>query len=360
MRHLHHHRVEVSLAYSDVRAGSDLPELVRAVEARGGRTVNLRVGRWPEPGDVGAARRLHRLVEQVQPDVVHAHSSKAGLLARLPLVVPRSTPSFYTPHAYYGMGERGGIATRISNGLERLLAHRSTTIDVSEDEARFGRERLGVSPERQLVILNSVQLDRFRPASAAEKAEARQSLDLPPEALVIGSVGRLSYQKDPQTLLRAVAPVVRCRPDVLVVHLGSGELAPEVADLTRTLGIDGQVRMLGYLDDPVALYRSLDAFALTPRYEANWPTAIIEALACDLPIVAATGPGTSDLASAGLSHCWTAPTGDVPGLEAAFTALVDDLAAGRSSNHRAYAEQHFDPEVTFGQVLAAYEAAVRP
>ena len=350
--------VGVSLAYSDVRGSDGLRRLVAEVQAHGGTTLNLAVGNRPSPRDLVAALKLRRLIHEVQPDIIHAHSSKAGGLSRLPFVAPRATPVFYTPHAYYGMARRAGAGPWVFDRIESVLARRGTTINISRDEAEFARARLGVPASRQRVIHNPVRTDTFRPASNEERQAARRMFDVPEGAVVIGTVGRMTFQKDPETLYRAIAPLLRRRPELFLMHLGEGELMDDLKRLAGALAIDRQVRFAGYAENPLAFYHALDALAMTSRYEAGWPIVILEALACGLPIVSSRAPGTADIDKAGLSHCWSAEAGAVAGFEAALGALLDDLPRGRPSNHRQLALARFSPDACHGAVLAAYRDAL--
>jgi glycosyltransferase involved in cell wall biosynthesis len=348
--------VQVSLAYSDVRGSEGLRRLVAEVTSSGGKTLNLAVGNKPSLNDVFAALKLHRMIVELEPDVLHGHSSKAGGLLRLPFV-SRSLPVFYTPHAYYGMAQRSGAGPWMFDRIESVLARRCTTINISRDEAAFARDRLKVPVARQRVIHNPVRTDRFRPASADEKRVARAGLGIPENALAIGTVGRMTFQKDPETLYRAIAPLLRRRPELFLLHLGEGELHDDLRSLCAALMIDRQVRFCGYSEDPVGFYHSLDAMAMTSRYEAGWPIVTLEALACDLPIVSSRAPGTADIDKAGLSHCWSADAGDIAGFEAAITRLLEDLPHQRPSNHRELTLRRFSPEACYGAVLSEYRAA---
>lgn len=348
----------VSLAYSDVRGSEGLRQLVREVEAHGGKTLNLEVGNKPGPRDVIAALKLRQLIREVRPDIIHAHSSKAGGLLRLPFVAGRSRSIFYTPHAYYGMARRAGAGPWVFDRVESALARRGTTINISRDEAEFARARLRVPESRQRVIHNPVRTDKFQPATRDAKAAARRAFGVPEGAIAIGTVGRMSFQKDPETLYRAIAPLLRSRPDLYFLHLGEGELEGELRRLATALMIEERVRFAGYAENPLVFYQALDALAMTSRYEAGWPIVILEALACGLPIVSSRAPGTADIDQAGLSHCWSAPAGDVAGFEAALTALIDDLPRERPSNHRELALTRFSPEACYGAVLGEYREAV--
>jgi glycosyltransferase involved in cell wall biosynthesis len=351
--------IQVSLAYSDVRGSEGLERLVAEVASSGGKTLNLEVGNKPSVADALAAIKLRRLIAELEPEIVHAHSSKAGGLVRLPFVTARRSSVFYTPHAYYGMASRNGAGPWVFDRIERLLARRGTTINISRDEAEFACARLGVEPDRQRVIHNPVRTDTFRPASPDERAAAREALGVPLNAVAIGTVGRMCFQKDPETLYRALAPLLRRRPDLYLLHLGEGELRDDLKSLCAALVIERQVRFCGYAENPLGFYHALDAFGITSRYEAGWPIVILEALACGLPVVSSRAPGTADIDKAGLSHCWTAAAGDIAGLEAAFATLLEDQPRARPNNHRELALGRFSPEACYGAVLNEYREAAR-
>jgi glycosyltransferase involved in cell wall biosynthesis len=350
--------VNVSLAYSDVRGSEGLRRLVAEVSSSGGKTLNLAVSNKPSLSDVFALLKLRRLIAEVRPDVVHAHSSKAGGLVRLPLVASRRTPVFYTPHAYYGMARRSGAGPWVFDRVESLLARRGTTINISKDEADFARSHLGLPAQRQRVIHNPVRTDTFRPAAPEERAAARAAIGVPLGAFAIGTVGRMCFQKDPETLYRAVAPLLRRRPDLYLLHLGEGELLDDLKSLSAALMIERQVRFCGYAENPIGFYHALDAFAMTSRYEAGWPIVLLEALACGLPVMSSRAPGTADIDKAGLSHCWTAAAGDIAGFEVAFGAMLEDQPRARPNNHRELALDRFSPEACYGAVLDQYRDAV--
>jgi glycosyltransferase involved in cell wall biosynthesis len=255
------------------------------------------------------------------------------------------------------MAQRSGAGPWIFDRIESVLARRGTTINISRDEAAFARDRLRIVASRQRVIHNPVRTDRFRPARPDEKRASRLALDLPLDAVAIGTVGRMCFQKDPETLYRALAPLLRRRPGLHLLHLGEGELAENLKRLCAALEIERQVRFCGYAEDPLGFYHALDAFAITSRYEAGWPIVTLEALACGLPIVSSRAPGTADIDKAGLSHCWTAEAGDVKGFESAIARLLDDRALERPNNHRELALRRFSPEACYGAVLSEYRSA---
>ena len=164
---------EVDLAYSDVRKSDRLAVLVEHVLAKGGRVLNLRVGNSPGPGDLRAFLALRGFVRERKPAVIHAHSSKAGGLARGLALLGVPAAYFYTPHAYYGMAGKGGVKPWFFNQVERFLGRFGTSINLSDGEVAFARETLGLGQERLRLIPNPVDTTVFRPVDSAARARLK-------------------------------------------------------------------------------------------------------------------------------------------------------------------------------------------
>ena len=172
--HQAHPEITVDYAFSSVRGSPDNEALVAAVKERGGATFDLRVSHGPEPSDWGAIRGIARLVKNFGPQVVHAHSSKAGALARGMRWLGWVPPVLYSPHGYYGMSMRGGLKERGFNAIESVLGQREWTHNISIHERDFARRVLRVPTDRALLIFSGVDLDRFSPVGAEEKARRRR------------------------------------------------------------------------------------------------------------------------------------------------------------------------------------------
>jgi glycosyltransferase involved in cell wall biosynthesis len=354
--YLHSKDVPLDLAYSDVRGSDRLKELVSRVVASGGEVVNLRVSNAPSLGDIPALLRLLECQGSRKYSVIHAHSSKAGILGKILSIVSR-TPCFYTPNAYYGMGRGAGVKTAVFNAIERIFAPVGMTINVSSDEADFARLKLGVHAERQVVIPNAVDTDHYRRGTSEERHAWRQVHGIPDEAIVIGTLGRLSFQKDPMTLYRAFLEVARDQPALYLAHVGSGELDDECRAVADSLGMKDRVIRIGYLKDTAGFYRALDAFALTSRYE-GLSFAVLEALASDLPMILSEAPGNLYFKGIGLSHLWTAPVGSVDDVAAGIRSMLAGKREGRLPNHREVAMSRFGFDACYGKILRLYERAV--
>lgn len=348
---------EVHLAFSDVRGSDQLRRLVSEIVAAGGSTLNLAVGNAPQRGDARAFGRLWSLVRRIRPDVIHAHSSKAGALVRaLPFTGVRER-IFYTPHAYYGLAGRARPKAWFFNTIERLLGRIGTTIALSEGEKEFAITSLKVPANQLRLIPNPVDAMKFRPADAATKQRLRAGLGIPANAKVLGSVGRLAFQKDPQTLYRAFAAALGREPDLWLYHLGDGELSDECSRLAVDLGIANRLIRRLYLSEPETFYQAIDALILVSRYE-GLSLAVLEALACGLPIILSEAPGNLDFVRMGLSHCWSAPVGAGESMAEAIQNWAADCPRERASNHRGMVETRFSEDVCFGALIREYENAI--
>lgn len=343
----------VHLAYSDRRGSDGLVKLVRWVESRGGRTLNLQTANRPTMADVRASLALRRLVHAVKPDVIHSHSSKAGFLARSLALIGVRAVQCYHPHAYVGMRPVPGRFDRIYNAVEALLGRMAHTIIVSEGERDFALQRLRLPPRRVHLVHNGVDLQRFAPVSSAEKARLRAALGLPGDIPVLGFLGRSSPQKDPVTLYKAFGQVAATR-EVVLFHIGHGELDGELAQLTKTSPWRDRVIRRDYLDTPADFYRAVDGFILTSRYE-GCSLAALEALACNLPVILSDVAGNHDLLDLPLTHAWRAAPGEEETFARAIDAWCDRLSEGRTPNHRQIARAHFDLTQQCSKVLGLYD-----
>lgn len=350
--------IEVDFAYSSKRGSAQLSALIQKVESNAGETLDLKTGNSPSFADLSAYRRLYAFAKRRRPSVTHAHSSKAGALARL---LPHSVSGqvFYTPHAYYGLGYSGGVKTLLFNSIERFLGPRGISIHLSPEESEFAEATLYLRPDGHVSIPNAVDFAVFREvASVEERAAIRQSLGLPEEATVIGSIGRLSYQKNPELLYRAFVRFAEQRDQtepLYLLHVGNGSATEmrEMHQLSVELGIVDQVVRPAYRSDPEIFYRAMDAFCLSSRYE-GLPFTGLEALAANLPLILTDAPGLQSFGDSGygLSHVFYGKAD-----EQSLATAMDAWFRRRTLpvNHRQSAQKHFSIPEVYGKILKLYE-----
>ncbi len=268
------------------------PTFVHAVQELGGRHVALAVrprtagdrpGR-PHPGELASGTRLlRRIVGERKPGAVHLHSSWAGLAGRLAL--RGTTPTFFQPHGW-SFDAVGGKLRPAARFWERRAARWATRIlCVSEGERARG-VAAGVEA-RWEIVPNGVSLEE-PPATPEAMTAARRALGLDRDVPVAACVGRLSPVKG-QDLLLAAWPNVRSSvPSAVLLLAGDG---PDRAGLEARAG-DG-VRLLGWPDDPAAVYDAADVVVVPSRSEGMSIT-MLEAMARGRSVVSADVGGAHD------------------------------------------------------------------
>ncbi|HEY5892029.1 MAG TPA: glycosyltransferase [Chthoniobacterales bacterium] len=353
--------VELSLAYSSIRGCPALDQLVADLQAQGARTLDLRVSNSPGPADVSALIRLRQLIQTVKPDVIHAHSSKAGALVRSLAFAGVRARYFYTPHAYFQMNGPASPKRRLFHAIERVFGRVGTSINISASEAAFARDELHIPKEQQVYVPQGVSGERFRPPhNNEEKLGLRSRFNLPADALILGTVARFSRQKDPLTLYRALATALEKVPNLHFAHLGQGELVPEVDALTQTWPAPLRERIHRHPSHnrPEEFYRALDGFSLVSLYE-GFALAGLEAAMTNLPLVISNCPGNVDLDNHGFDRLyWVSPENPAE-LADVIVRWAND-AATASCNHREVALREFSDQALFNKMLNLYQSPSKP
>jgi hypothetical protein len=178
-------------------------------------------------------------------------------------------------------------------------------------------------------------------------------MGIPPGMKVVGTVGRLDYQKAPEVVVRALAELDR--PDVFAAWVGDGPLRADVERLARELGVDDRMRFLGNRSDVPALLPGFDVFALPSRYE-GLPCAIAEAMMCGIPVIATAVNAVPEMVVAGRTGLLIPPESP-RALATAVRHLVThpEQAARRAANASARLGDTFTPRALGERVADAYE-----
>ncbi len=296
------------------------------------------------------AAELRALLRRLRPEIVHTHSSKAGVLGRWASLREGIGARVHTPHtfAFLFAGMFGAGKRALYRGVERWFAQRTQrVIAVSEDEARTIRESGVVPAERLRVVENGLDGRAF----AAALPLSRAQLGFREDAPLLFTAGLLNLAKGQDLLLEALAAPGLER--VQLALAGEGELRPQLE--TRAVALGGRVRLLGFRPDMPALMATCDVYVLPSRWE-GLPYVLLEAMAGARPFLATPVDGARELARRG--GC-----GRVAGAISA-AALADGLRAllalpGAERARlglagRACVEEHYTLEKMVERTLAVY------
>lgn len=313
-----------------------LPELVRQVSP----VMDLR-----------AVRSLQRLYGRLQPDVVHTNSSKAGIVGRLAARragVPRVV---HTVHGWPFHEHQHAAVSATWRAAERRAAPLADRLVVVADADRRKGLAAGIGrPEQYVTVRSGLELARYR-ADDHVRREVRSELGLPAGTLVVGAVNRLSPQKDPLTLLRALAAPLRELPAARLLLVGDGPLRAAVESLVRGLGLAERVVLTGLRTDVPRLLTAMDVFVSASRWE-GLPRTLLQAMATGLPVVATAADGVVDVVTDGRTGRLV-PVADADALGCAVLELLRD--PGRRAEFAARAAERL-PEFDAVRMVRDLEA----
>lgn len=235
-----------------------------------------------------------RAIRLTRPDVVHLHTgawykgARAGRFAGAHRIV-------YTEHG------REHDDPAVSRWIDRRAAALTdAVVAVSGRLARYLEQRVGIPRAKIRTIPNGVDTTKFTPAPATV---LRQSLGIPDDAVVIGSIGRLETVKAYDTLLQATA-LLRARgaSRCHVVLFGDGSQREALRAQAERLGVDDVLRLPGWTTQAVDAHRLLDVFVLPSRSEGQ-SVSLMEAMACGVvPVVSDVGANAEMLGPALRAH----------------------------------------------------------
>ncbi len=353
-------RYQATIIAGEARGGSDSDgsgdRLLRRAATEG-----LSVIRVPElvpdiapAADRAALRALTGLLASGRYAVVHTHSAKAGALGRLAAARVRVPRVVHTLHGFPFHEFQSRLRHGCYVGAERYLS-RFTDLFLAVGSAVAAEAvRRGIAPPDRVRVIDPVIEPSGIHYTRQVRDAARRLLGVPVGCRVVGTVGRLDYQKAPECLVDAIARLGRA--DLRAVWIGDGPLRGEIEARARRRGIGDRFAILGHRDDVASLLPGLDVFALPSRYE-GLPCAIAEAMTAGVPVVATAVNAVPDLVLPGETGLLVAP--QRPGqLASAIGYLLDSPAD--AARMAASARSMIGGRFSAGSLARVLEAAYQP
>lgn len=301
--------------------------------------------------DLRAVWELWRLIRKGNYDIVHTHTSKAGLVGRLAARLARVPVVIHTPHGHVFYGYFGPVITRIFVWLERWAAGFSDRVISLTAKGAQDHVDFGVAAREKFAVIHSgIDFSSYH-ASETSREAVRRELGIPADGLVIGTLGRLTAIKGQDDLVAAFAAVGIDNAWLLLV--GDGEERDALLVQARRLGVEDRLVLAGWRQDIYAVLGAMDIFAL-PSLNEGMGKALVEAMYAGLPCVATRVGGVPELLSDGVGLLVAASAPQE--LAVALRQLATDPEArrrmGEAGRHRALA---YGVEQMVAKIEALYE-----
>ncbi|MBC8392141.1 MAG: glycosyltransferase family 4 protein [Deltaproteobacteria bacterium] len=308
--------------------------------------------------DLKAFFFLLKLFITEKPDIVHTHSSKAGILGRWAAKIAGAPTIVHTTHGHVFYGHFGPLTSRFFLLIERISARFTDRMVALTEGEKNDYIAFSLTRARKIVTIHSgVDIDRFVQARIDDK-EKKKSLGLKPNSIVVGTVGWLLPIKGPMILLKAMEIVWQSNSDVQLVFVGKGDLENELRAELRRMGNQDRTLLLGWRDDIPEIMQILDIFVL-PSLNEGMGRVLVEAMAVAKPVVASRVGGIPDLVKHGKNGFLVEP-GDAEGLSQAILTLLNDELMRREfgKNGRAIAPD-FSLERMIEKIDSLYYSLIR-
>ncbi len=282
--------------------------------------------------------KLRGVVDEVNPQIIHAHDYKASFYATQ-LARRYRIPRLATAHGWTGHTAR---ERWLYYPVDKRQLSRFPGVIAVSNEIRESLVRYGANPDRVGVVLNAVQLESYRPDPRIRK-QIRSELGLSESQIVLGAAGRIEPQKRFDVLIEAFAFLHRQRPNTRLLIAGEGSQLPQIRRQIQQRGLPDVCRLLGHCADMPRTYQAFDLLVQSSDYEGT-PTVIVEAMALGIPVVATDAGGTAQLLT-DREHGLLVPRRDPAAICRAVEQTLDDPTA--TDQRRAAARRRVETEFTF-------------
>lgn len=310
--------------------------------------------------DVCALWACLRIIRSGNFDMIHTHTSKAGILGRAAARLAGARPVVHTPHGHVFYGYFGNMKTKLFIWAERRMARWTDAIVTLTDREAEEHLAAGVGRPGQFeTVFSGIRMDDPAPRRPEEVEGRRDRLGLPPGCDIVVSAGRLEPIKGHGTLIDAFPQVLSRCPDTHLVLAGEGELRAAYEKRAGELKIREKVHFLGWREDVNEILRESALFVM-PSINEGMGRAIVEAMAAGLAVVGTRVGGIPLVVEEGVSGLLVPPE-DAGALAAAIVRLLSDpaerRAMGEAGKQRA---QAFSDEAMTGRLDALYRRLLSP
>lgn len=246
------------------------------------RVIVLKMAHDIDPwADIKVEGALRRIIKQLKPNIVYAHSSKAGAFARI-ADLGLNNRIIYNPHGWAFNMQQSVKKKEMYKWVEKISAHFCDKIVCISDAEKNSAIREKICKINKLqVIYNGIDLYQVERTSPKNRVQ----LNVPNDAFVVGMVGRLSKQKAPDIFVKAAKLIKEKVPNAFFLMVGDGELRNQIESLINQYDLNSSFLITGWVDNPISYMKIMDVGVLLSRWE-GFGLVLPEYMACGIPIVA--------------------------------------------------------------------------
>jgi glycosyltransferase involved in cell wall biosynthesis len=305
------------------------------------KMYGLPIKRGASLSDITNILRIRKIINQNKYDIVHCHSTKAGFVGRIAAFLSHHKNIVYSPHGFMFCDTRIKTKRLLYLKLEKYLGYITKKLIAVSGSERDLAIQHNIVPDKKITTINN-SIDPLDFSNFNYVNRVREKLLNQNSEIVLGTVGRLYYQKDPITLIKSFKIINEKYPNTKLVMVGDGPLEGECIELIKKLSIESKVKLEGFQKDSRAFYKMFDLFVLSSHYE-GMPYALLEAMSMGIPAVGTDVIGIKDLIIHGETG-YLVPEEDYNEFAKAVIRLLDnpDILSTLSINARNRANLNFN------------------
>lgn len=347
LKYIDHDRFENIVVLSQDYSEKDFKNLAIAYEV-------LVMQREINRGDFTAIIKLRRLIKKYRPDIVCAHSSKAGAITRI-ADIGLKNKCIYNPHGWAFIMRCSEKKRKLYVAIEKLAApFCKKIICISPSEKESALEKRICKEGKMKVIFNGIDIEGYE--NHHYTSCTRESLGIPEDAIIIGMVGRLSPQKAPDIFIRVAKRIKESIKNSYFIIVGSGEQEGEVIAYARENNLLESLIITGWVNEPMSYVELFDIAVLLSRWE-GFGLALPEYMIARKPIVASRVDAIPDIIADHKNGILVEPN-DIEGTYQAVMELLQDTELRSRLIEKAYCDVHVRFDVK--RVAKEYEELIYP
>ena len=233
--------------------------------------------------DLRSIVEIRKLVKKYNPDIVYAHSSKAGAITRV-ADIGLKNHCVYNPHGWAFNMRCSDKKRMMYTAIEKIAAlFCDKIICISDAEKQSALDKKICREDKLQVIFNGVDIESYE--SGARGAIKRRDLNIPKDAFVVGMVGRISPQKAPDVFVKMAKQVKDEVPNAHFIIVGKGNQEDEIRKYAEDNGLSDNLHITGWVDNPMSYVELFDVACLLSRWE-GFGLVLPEYMMASKPIVA--------------------------------------------------------------------------